>query len=190
MAVRIEGKAAPTKGRASVISAVVVCLAVGLTSCASHSGGKTAGPEPPSAKTSDTHLPDGWARFSYGSLSVGAPAGWKVSSAPLFCGSPPNTVNEYTLSTLRPTSCPSYGPDSPTVEAVAIECLRGQAGRLYSGTSSTTVVEGKVLYRQDTYVYQLGSGWEGVVLLPMNFGPLSTLGTEILATVKPTGRPC
>lgn len=190
MAVGIGGKAAPMRGRASVISAVVVCLAVGLTGCTSHSGGKSAGPEPSSAKTSDSHLPAGWARFSYGSLSVGAPAGWKVSSAPLFCGSPPNTVNEYTLSTLRATSCPAYGPGSPTVEAVAIECLRGQAADLYSSTSSTTVVKGKVLYRQDTYVYQLGNGWEGVVLLPVNFGPLPTLGAEILATVQPTGKPC
>lgn len=141
-------------------------------------------------KTSDSRLPAGWARFSYGSLSVGAPSGWKVRSAPLSCGSPPNTVNEYTLNTLRSTSCPSFGPGSPTVEAVVIECLRGKAGRLYSGTSSTTVVEGRVLYRQDTYVYQLGRGSEGVVFLPMNFGPLPTLGAEILATVEPTGKPC
>lgn len=176
--------------RASVISAVVVCVAVGLTGCASHSGGRNAGSEPSSARTSDPHLPPGWARFSYGSLSVGAPGGWKVSSSPLICGSPPHTVSEYTVSALRSTACPSYGPGGQSVEAVAIECLRAQAGRLYSGTSSTTVVEGKVLYRQDTYVYEPGDGWEGVVLLPVNFGPLSTLGAEILATVRPTGNPC
>lgn len=74
-------------------------------------------------KTSDSHLPAGWARFSYGSLSVGAPSGWKVRSAPLSCGSPPNTVNEYTLNTLRSTSCPSFGPGSPTVEAVVVVFL-------------------------------------------------------------------
>ena len=186
----IAGGSAPKKRRWFLASLSVLSLVLGLTGCTSRSGAGNAAPQPASLKTSDPRLPTGWARFAYGALSVGAPSGWAISSAPLFCGSPPNVVNEYTLSAVRAASCPAYGPESPTVEAVAIECLRGQASRLYSSTSSTTIIDRRVLYREDSYVYLHGNGWEGVVLLPINFSPGSTLGAEILSTVEPSGKPC
>lgn len=176
------------KGRRSVALAAAVLVVGTLAGCSSHSGGGVA-PSPVSLKATDPHLPAGWARFSYGSLSVGAPAGWKVNSTPLFCGSPPKTVSEYKLTSVTATSCPSFGPASPTAEAVAIECLLGKANGLYSGLTPTTTVDGEVLHREGTFVYLQGSGWEGVVLLPMNFGP-PALGSTILATVEPTGKPC
>lgn len=172
-----------------LLVAATLLLTGPLGACSSPSGVSTH--KPVAEQTTDPRLPAGWARFSYGALSVGAPANWKVSSAPLFCGSPPSTVTETTSDSLRATSCPSFGPDSPRVQAVAIECLRGGANGLFRDSGPGTSMAGGVLhtYGGGTAVYLQGSRWEGVVLLPMNFGPAS-LGNQILGTVEPTGRPC
>jgi hypothetical protein len=173
----------------------VVVLAAVVTACGgSH---RDAQPRTSSAPVSaalaliQAPLPAGWARFSYGSLSVAAPKTWKVSRVPLAnCAAPsPNSVSEYTVTRVTASSCPAESGDVPTVAAIAIECLRGAANGLYSGSATTTVVRGATLSRIDTRVWLQSGSWEGVVFLAENFGPAS-LGRAILATVEPTGRPC
>jgi hypothetical protein len=142
-------------------------------------------------KSTQEPLPTGWTRFSYGSLSVRAPKTWKVSPAPLpnCAAPPPNSVSEYTLTRVTASNCPAEIGDVPTVAAIAIECLRGAANGLYSGSATSTVVRGTTLARSGTLVWLQGASWEGVVTLADNFAPAS-LGRAILATVEPTGRPC
>lgn len=171
-------------GRPGWRGVMTFAVAAVLSACSS-----SHAPSPVAVTAPDRTLPSGWIRYSYGSLSVGAPASWKVSGTPLFCGSPPNTVTESTLYSLTATSCPAMTPQTPTVSAVAIICLRGKANRADSGPASTIVVDGRALQRTADLVYLQGTGSEGEVVLPVNFGPPS-LGPTILATVAPTGRAC
>ncbi len=171
--------------------AVTFAAAVLLVGCSTGSGKQSTNRGAFSPTTSavvdlSTRLPHGWKRFSYGSLSVGAPATWKVSTArPPNCGPrPSNTVTEYTATTVEVSSCPdTSGNDS--VPAVSIECLRGAANGLFSG-SATTIAGRATLHHSGVVVWLRGRGWEGVVTLPDN----ATLGRVMLATVKPTGKPC
>jgi hypothetical protein len=173
----------------------VVLLAAMVTACSgSRRDARPRTPSPPvsaALNSTQTQLPAGWARFSYGSLSAGAPKTWKVSPTPLpNCAAPaPNSVSEYTLTRVTASSCPAEIGDVATVAAIAIECLRGAANGLYSGAATTTVVRGATLSRSGTLVSFQGASWEGVVTLADNFAPAS-LGRAILATVEPTGRPC
>jgi hypothetical protein len=177
---RVSGAA----GRSTWRGVMAFAVAAFLSACSSSSA-----PSPVAATAPDRTLPSGWIRYSYGSLSVGAPASWKVSGTPLFCGSPPHTVTESTLYSLTATSCPAMTPQSPRVSAVAIMCLRGKANRADSGPASPVVVNGHMLQRTDDLVSLQGSGSKGEVVLPENFGP-SSLAPMILATVAPTGRAC
>jgi hypothetical protein len=166
------------------MAAVFLFLGATSTGCASHAV------QPVTLKTKDVRLPAGWARFSYGSLSVGAPATWTVRSTPWRnCSLPPqHTVTEDTDTTVRISSC-GAGSTSTTVQAVAIECLRGKANGLYYGPGPTVTVNGETLHKRESMVYLQGDGWEGTVSLSDYFGPPS-LGAAILTTVEPTGRPC
>lgn len=173
-----------SRGRASALAAAILFIAATLTACACH--------EPLSLKTKDARLPAGWARFSYGSLSVGAPATWRVSSTPWPSCSlpPPHVVGEYTTDTVTTSACGS-GPagEGPTVEAVSIVCWRGKAKRIFSGPGPTVTVNGKTLHQDQTRVYLQGNGWEGAVELADPFGS-PRLGAAILSTVEPTGKSC
>ena len=73
---------------------------------------------------------------------------------------------------------------------MAIECLTGRAGHLFSGQVATTVVAGKLLLRPSpNEVYLQGDGWQEAVVLSPTLGA-SSVGAQILATVQPTGRAC
>lgn len=74
MAVAIQREVVPLRRRVSVTPAVVVRLAMSLTGSTIHSG------------RSDAGLPAGWLRYSSGTSSVEAPAGWNVTSPPLVGG--------------------------------------------------------------------------------------------------------
>ena len=86
MSVGTQREVVPLRGGASAPSVVVVRLARSLTGSTFRSGRSDAGPEPSSEEPTDSDLPAGWIRFSSGTSSVEAPAGWKVSSAPLVGG--------------------------------------------------------------------------------------------------------
>jgi hypothetical protein len=172
--------------------ALTVALAVLLVCCSSGSGkrsthGRTPMPTTSVAVQSSTRLPHGWKRFSYGSLRVGAPATWKVSTArPPNCGSAPSkTVSEYTVTTVEFSSCPGVRVDTSD-PAVSIQCLRGAADGLFSGSATTTVVDGATLHHSGRFVWLQGRGWEGVVILPNN----ASLSRAMLPTVEPSGSPC
>jgi hypothetical protein len=173
--------------------ALTVALAVLLVGCSSGSGKGstnrgTLSPTIAAAVHSSTHLPHGWKRFSYGSLSVGAPATWKVSRArPPNCGPrPSNTVSEYTVTTVEVSNCPDIPANTSTPPAISIECLRGAANGLFSGSATTTVAGRTTLHHNGLVVWLPGRGWEGAVVLPNN----ATLGRVMLATVEPTVKPC
>jgi hypothetical protein len=144
-----------------------------------------------SSRAGVSPLPTGWMRYSYKALSVGVPAGWKISSALLLCSWPADTVDEFTVDNPieLAASCPAGGPSPAVVQSIAIECLTGRAGHLFSGPGPTTIVDRQVLHHSSpSLVYLQGDGWQAVVATAE---PAPTSFTaKVLATVEPTGKPC
>lgn len=167
-----------------VVSLVCALPMILLGGCSAHS--RTSAPH--SGVANDASLPRGWMRYSYGSLSVGAPATWKIDTLrPSICASPPDqTVSEFTDSSTSSVSCPA-GLGGRPIQAVELSCLVGQANQSYSGAATTTV-NGQSLGRSGNVVYLQGDGSEGIVSLPEPFDP--ALDDEILGTVAPTGHRC
>ena len=170
-------------GSAVLAVAALLSAAVDLSGCSS---------QPMASVRTDKNLPNGWVRYSYGALSVGAPRGWKIQSYIPLCPPVPGTtaVVEFTETTPVAASCAS-GPGIGGSRVIALGCLTGQAlGQFAIGSSSeTTFVGGHLLRRSSTQVSLKGHDWEAIFLLLPGFSP-SALGQQILATVKPTGRSC
>jgi hypothetical protein len=140
--------------------------------------------------TTDSRLPAGWVRYSYGALSVGAPRGWTVYNFIPLCPSGPGTgVDEFTETTRMGASCGR--PYNGISTVIALGCLEGIAvGQFERGSpSDSTRVDGRLLYRSSIQVSLRGSGWEATCFLLYGFSPPG-LGREILGTVEPTGRSC
>lgn len=141
-------------------------LVLALASCSAgpHHTAKSHAISPVSRMSTDPKLPAGWTRFSYGSLSVGAPRMWTIRRAPLHnCfAPPPHTVSEYTTTTLTESSCPSEhaGPPWPPT-AVAIACFGAKANGVFGGSATTMIVHGTTLSRSGDVVWLQGRSSEG-----------------------------
>ncbi len=169
------------------MSAIVGLLTVvSVAGCSSSSKEPSSG-IPASSVTHDSRLPAGWARYSYGALSVGAPADWKVITwdAPLAN----NAVSETMTSTVQ-ASTGNLAPSPPT-NAVSISCGRGQASHLFSEPGPGKLVGGKSLHYMWSaqLVYLQGDSWQALVSVPAQTIPTS-LATQLLDTVEPTGKAC
>jgi hypothetical protein len=173
------------KARLSVLGALAALAAlVGVVT----SSGHTVHP-PSSASHARAPLPAGWARFSYGPLTVAAPRGWKVQhDVPPSCvGPPPNTVSEYTLSEDVLSSCPSRD-SSPPLVGIDIVCLVDAANGTFTG-APWKVARGATLRRSGLGIVLLQSSrWESMVVLDGDTP--ASLGRAILGTVEPTGKEC
>lgn len=169
------------------VSAVVgLLIAVSVVGCSSSSNEPSSG-FPASSVSRDLRLPAGWARYSYGALSVGAPAHWKV----ITWDAPPanNTVSETTTSVVHAST--GNLPRYPPTNEVSISCGRGQASHLFSEPGPGRLVGWRSLHYMWSagLVYLQGDSWQALVFVSAQTVPKS-LTAQLLDTVEPTGKAC
>lgn len=174
----------------TVCTALCVAAAVVLAACASggahRSTTSAVGPGAPVAAAND--VPAGWMRYSYGALSVAAPATWKLNrTEPANCFPPgPQTITEWTASKPEMSACGSGPINIPPPPSVTISCFVGKLKHLYYGGPAVATVSGVKLYGGNNLLYVQDTDSETMV---------SATGTDamtrqILATVQPSNGHC